>query len=172
MYDTDAIGILTFLSAFLKIEGYGDLAVGIFASIQAVSSLLLRVVSGKYAEKHLNRMIFLGLTLSIVALLTLSIDPLPPTIYMVAVISGVSSGLLIPSLQVLALYKSSEGNRGFLSGIYATGYDAGNIIGPMLFGFLAEVYGDYYTVFKVAPVILIPATLLLAIIPNVSKYMR
>lgn len=146
------------LIAFLKLKGFGYLTIGLFISIQALVSLALRVVAGRLADRYLDKVAFTGLLVVTVAFIMITINPLPPSIYFAAVVYG--AGVFIPSSQTLALHRAPLVGRGFLSGVYTMGLDAGNLIGLILFGLLIQVYGSYDVVFKAAPLLSLAASLI------------
>jgi MFS family permease len=156
-------GLYTFLSAYLVIIGYGPLEIGLFVIIQAASSLALRVLAGKIADKHPAMMAYIGLLIMTVGLFLVYLTQLPPYIYMAAPVYGMGIGLYVPGSQTLALMKSPPDNRGYLSSIYTMGMDIGTLIGPVMFGSLIEFTGSYQGVFILAPILMFVAALIVII---------
>ncbi|MDI9644261.1 MAG: MFS transporter [Candidatus Verstraetearchaeota archaeon] len=154
------MGLLTFLSAYLKIQGYGDLQIGLFVSIQAVSSLVLRIVAGRAADRRPALMTYLGLLTISLAFLLISLDQAPIRLYFDAVIFGIGIGVFVPGSQTLALAHAPASSRGFLSSIYTMGMDIGNLIGPLLFGSVIMATGSYQTSFFLAPGLTFAAAIL------------
>lgn len=153
------MGLVTFLSAYLKLLGYGDLQIGLFVSIQAVSSLLLRVLAGRWADRNPALMNYIGLFVVSFAFLLIALDQEPLRLYMDAVIFGVGIGIFIPGSQTLALAHAPASSRGFLSSIYTMGMDVGNLIGPLVFGAVIQATGSYQESFFIAPALTFIAAL-------------
>ncbi|MGP3667197.1 MAG: MFS transporter [Candidatus Bathyarchaeota archaeon] len=151
IYSVAWMGLLTFLSAYLKILGYGDLDIGLFASIQATISLVVRVFAGRASDVRPCFMTALGLLIVSISFFAIYMFETPPLLYIASLIFGVGVGLFIPASQTLALARSPADSRGFLSSIYTMGLDVGNLSGPIMFGALIEKYGSYQIAFFVAP---------------------
>ncbi len=153
IYAVAWMGLLTFLSAYLKLLGYGDLEIGLFVSIQAVASLFVRVMAGRASDRNPRLMTSIGLSLISLSFLAVYILAVPPLLYVASLIFGVGVGFFVPASQTLALAKSPPNSRGFLSSIYTMGMDVGNLGGPILFGAVIETYGSYQSAFAIAPVL-------------------
>ncbi|MCQ5374589.1 MAG: MFS transporter, partial [Candidatus Methanomethylicia archaeon] len=147
------MGLLTFLSAYLKLLGYGDLEIGLFVSIQAIASLSIRVMAGRASDKNPRLMTSIGLFFISFSFLAVYIFEVPPLLYIASLIFGIGVGFFVPGSQTLALAKSPPNSRGFLSSIYTMGMDVGNLGGPIIFGAVIEAYGSYQTAFAIAPVL-------------------
>jgi MFS family permease len=157
------MGILTFLSAWLKILGYGDLEIGLFVSVQALASLILRVSAGKWADRQPALLAFIGLIIMASAFALIYVFMVPPFLYIAAVVFGLGVGIYIPGSQTLALSKSPPHSRGLLSSIYTMGMDIGNLIGPVAFGLVIQATGSYREVFAIAPLITLVASIFLLV---------
>ncbi|MEM4658626.1 MAG: MFS transporter [Candidatus Methanosuratincola sp.] len=153
VYAVAWMGLLTFLSAYLKIIGYGDLQIGLFVSIQAISSLALRIFAGRAADKDPALMTYLGLLLISLAFFLIALNQEPLRLYVDAVIFGLGIGVFVPGSQTLALAHAHSGSRGFLSSIYTMGMDIGNMVGPLVFGAVIQASGSYTESFLIAPVL-------------------
>lgn len=157
------MGLLTFLSAYLKIIGYGDLQIGLFVSIQAVSSLALRIFAGRAADKNPALMTYVGLFLISFAFLLIALNQEAIQLYIDAVIFGLGIGIFVPGSQTLALAHAHAGSRGFLSSIYTMGMDVGNMVGPLMFGAVIQASGSYPDSFLIAPVLTFAAALVVLV---------
>lgn len=153
IYAVAWMGLLTFLSAYLKLLGYGDLEIGLFVSIQAVASLSIRVMAGRASDRNPRLMTSIGLSLISLSFLAVYILAVPPLLYIASLIFGIGVGFFVPASQTLALAKSPPNSRGFLSSIYTMGMDVGNLGGPIIFGAIIETYGSYQSAFAIAPVL-------------------
>ena len=159
------MGLLTFLSAYLKLLGYGDLEIGLFVSIQAVASLSIRVMAGRASDKNPRLMTSIGLLFISFSFLAVYIFEVPPLLYIASLIFGIGVGFFVPGSQTLALAKSPPNSRGFLSSIYTMGMDIGNLGGPIIFGAVIEAYGSYQTAFAIAPVLPFISAMLVLLAP-------
>ncbi len=168
IYAVAWMGLLTFLSAYLKLMGFGDLEIGLFLSVQAIGSLGIRVIGGRMADRYPDTMTFSGLSVIGLALFLVYLNPTPPWIYAAAAVFGPGVGLFVPGSQTLALKRSSPSSRGFLSSIYTMGMDIGNLVGPLVFGLIVQS-GGYRASFAVAPVLMIVAALAVAIPFKIMK---
>ncbi|MCX8208899.1 MAG: MFS transporter [Sulfolobales archaeon] len=70
------------------------------------------------------------------------LNPESPYLLLYAAVAGFGGGLLIPSLQIIALLNVRERSRGLASGIYTAMFDVGNIIGPPLAVAIGKTYLD------------------------------
>jgi MFS family permease len=163
VYSIAWMGMLTFLSAWLKLLGYGDLEIGLFVSVQALASLALRVSAGKWADRKPSLLACLGLLVMALAFALIYVFMVPPLLYLAAVVFGLGVGAYIPGSQTMALSKSPPHSRGLLSSIYTMGMDIGNLIGPVAFGLIIQATGSYHDVFALAPVITVVAAMLVLV---------
>lgn len=163
------MGLLTFLSTYLKILGYGDLQIGLFVSIQAVSSLVLRIFAGRAADRNPALMTYLGLFMISFAFLLISLNQEPVKLYFDALIFGLGLGVFVPGSQTLALAHAHAGSRGFLSSIYTMGMDIGNMVGPMIFGAVIQASGSYPKSFLIAPVLTFIAALVVLVPERIGR---
>lgn len=153
------MGLLTFLSAYLKIIGYGDIEIGLFVSIQAASSLLLRILAGRVSDSHPRELTWAGLVVISFSFFLIWLNQVPPFLYVAAAVFGVGVGIYVPGSQTMALAKSPPQSRGFLTSIHTMGMDVGNLIGPILFGAVIQSTGSYPASFALAPVIALVASM-------------
>ena len=161
IYSTAWMGLLTFLLAYLKIKGYGDLEIGMFITIQAILSLVIRVFAGKASDIKPYLTTTIGLFIISISFFIIYIFEVPPLLYIASLILGLGIGIYIPASQTLALAKTSIHIRGFLSSIYIIGMDIGNLGGPIIFGIIVESFNNYKIAFLIAPIISLIATLIL-----------
>lgn len=153
------MGLLTFLSAYLKLLNYGDLEIGLFVSIQALSSLALRVFAGRASDRYPETMTFMGLLVISLSFFTIYMIQVPPFLYIASVIFGIGVGIFLPGSQTLALAKAPAGSRGFLASVYLMGFDIGNLSGPIILGIVVQVTGIYQNAFAIAPILTFIAAL-------------
>ena len=161
IYSTAWMGLLTFLSAYLKIENYGDLEIGMFIAIQAIVSIIIRVFAGRLSDIKPYLTTTIGLFIISISFFAIYIFEVPPLLYIASLIFGIGVGIYIPASQTLALAKAPAHNRGFLSSIYIMGMDIGNLSGPIIFGAIIERFNSYHVAFLIAPILLLITTLIL-----------
>lgn len=150
IYAVAWMGLLTFLSAYLKILGYGDLEIGLFVSIQATISLIVRIFAGRASDLRPFSTTALGLLIISISFFAIYLFEVPPLLYLASLIFGIGIGIFVPASQTLALAHAPPSSRGFLSSVYTMGMDVGNLMGPIAFGALVERYG-YRAGFFTAP---------------------
>ncbi|MEM1622516.1 MAG: MFS transporter [Sulfolobales archaeon] len=103
---------------------FTTISISNFASRMVLSIVMNRV---KYSLTAA-----LGFGLALLGITFIILNTTSPYLMIYAVIAGVGGGLLIPSLQVLALLNIKARSRGLGSGVYTAMFDVGNVIGPPL----------------------------------------
>ncbi|MEM3394387.1 MAG: MFS transporter, partial [Candidatus Methanomethylicia archaeon] len=137
-----AIG--TFLPAYYVSIGFGTSIYGLYSSINGGASIITRATSGRIADKHGSITVSsLGAIIMTFGYIVLNISPLPPIAFLAAILIGIGTGLWVPAIQLLALGDIPSEIRGFGSGIYSIAFDAGFLIGPIIFGFMIKSLGSY-----------------------------
>jgi MFS family permease len=154
IYGLSWMGVYTFLAASLTNLPYGPLIIGLYVIIQGLSSVALRAVAGKMADKRPAMMAYLGLLLMSLGLFVIYLTQVPPNLYIAAPIFGIGIGIYVPGSQTLALMRCPPDNRGYISGIYTMGLDVGTLIGPILFGLIIQFTNSLQDVFALAPVLM------------------
>jgi MFS family permease len=161
------MGLYAFLPLYLISLGYtpeaAALIVAVFAAVQGVFSLVLRVVAGKVADRRPDMMAYLGLLAMVPALLVVGLTRVPPYLYLAAPIFGIGIGTYVPGSQTLALMKAPPDCRGLLSSVYTMGLDVGNLIGPIMFGLIIQSTNSFDSVFTVAPLLMFVAAMVVMI---------
>jgi len=111
------------LSSFLLTNAVGVLAGGIVAT---------------RTERH-DIVAVAGFAASGVAILVVALVPLNATILVLAFgISGLLSGIIAPSRDMIVRAITPEGAYGKVFGFVSTGFSIGAVIGPLLFGWLMD----------------------------------
>lgn len=151
VYSLAWTGLFTFLSAYLKVQGFGDLEIGLFMTIQAAVSLVFRVFAGRFSDVKPYLATTVGLFTISISFFVIYLFESPPLLYVASLVYGLGVGIYVPASQTLALAKASAESRGFLSSVYTMGLDLGNLSGPTFFGILIENFNSYQVVFLVAP---------------------
>jgi MFS family permease len=163
VYAVSWMGLITFLSAYLKLLGYGDIEIGFFVSLQALSSLMLRIIAGKLSDKYPEKTTYLSLLIISSSFFMIYIFTTPPYLYLASIVFGVGVGIFIPSCQTLALGRR-RGGVGFLTSIYTMGMDIGNLIGPVILGLIVQYSGNYMNAFLIPPILTLTAGILVLLI--------
>jgi MFS family permease len=153
MYAIAWMGLLTFLTALLTELNYSPLQITIFVSIEAVSSLALRILAGRAADRNPRALTYGGLLIISFSFFLVYMFEVPPLLYVAAVIFGLGIGIYIPGSQTLALTNAPLHSRGLLSSIYTMGNDVGMLIGPTAFGIIIQLSGSYQDAFALAPIL-------------------
>ena len=161
LYGLAWMGVYTFLTAYLKSLNYDPIVIGLYVIFQGLSSLALRVVAGKVADKRPAMMAYLGLLIMSLGLYVIYLTQIPPAVYLAAPIFGVGVGIYVPGSQTLALMRCPADNRGYVSGIYTMGLDIGTLVGPALFGVIIELTNSFQSVFALAPVLMFMAAIVI-----------
>lgn len=170
MYAAAWMGILTFISAYLKLMGYGDMEIGLFVSFQAVFSLIFRIFAGKLSNTRPDVTTYLGLIVMTFSFIMMILFIMPPHLFIPSAIFGIGAGLFIPGSQTLAL-RHAKKNSGFLSGILSMSVEFGNMVGPIMFGLLIQSIGSYLEAFILAPILTFAAFILMILAyPPIPKF--
>ncbi|AEH25346.1 major facilitator superfamily permease [Pyrococcus yayanosii CH1] len=161
-------GLMTFLPALYKSLGLGTSAFGLYASVMGGASLLTRVFGGREADRRGPLPVAtVGLIGLIFAYIFLVLYIEPPLSYVSAALLGASFGLAVPSLQMMALARLPQRIRSLGSGVYTMFFDLGYLTGPVLLGYVAQLWG-YRAVFPPLPAIVL-LSLLAAQLPRLLK---
>jgi MFS family permease len=170
MYAAAWMGMLTFISAYLKLMGYGDMEIGLFVSFQAGFSLIFRIFAGKLSNTRPDVTTYLGLIVMTFSFIMMILFIMPPYLFIPSAIFGVGTGLFIPGSQTLAL-RHAKKNSGFLYGILSMSVEFGNMAGPIMFGLLIQSIGSYLEAFILAPLLTFAAFILMILAyPPIPKF--
>jgi len=152
LYSLGYIAVTSFLPAFYatKFGKESGIIIGNCLSLIGISSLFPRILSGRLSRRwKCNNIAKLGMLLLWIGLLLLGLQPLPPHVYAIAVLIGVGIGFVIPALQIMALLNIQDSRKGMATGMYITGWDISNLIAPLVFGTVGDVFG-YESVMEIA----------------------
>jgi len=129
------------LQAHYRLLGYPATAFGLFSTTQSLSGIFTRAISGKLLRLYDAALLSaIGFLIMLSALATLSIQYEVPSSYIAAIIYGLGLGLLVPANQTIAA-RIPRKHRALIMGIYTTGFDIGGLIGPITYGYIAEIFG-------------------------------
>ena len=144
LFSSSYAALVIFMPAHHKIYGLDPRYTAFFFTLSSISNLGVRFLYREIIrEEILIKYAFLGLSLSSLAMLFVSLDPSDlRLIYLAAPLSGAGMGFTIPSLQSLALTSLSREIRGVGSSIYTVMFDLANMISPPLLILLAHRYDE------------------------------
>ncbi len=140
--------VIPFLSSYLKLMGFSDYDAGVISSAYGLAGLLSRLVMNFFTDRSMVKLALSGLSVDIVGVITLSYYPLPPSAFIPVLLIGFGDGIFVPALQALVFISSKTGLRSVLSGIYATSWDIGMLVGPLIAGYLITTTNDYLLTFR------------------------
>ncbi|MCS7096986.1 MAG: MFS transporter [Candidatus Methanomethylicia archaeon] len=147
-------GVGTFLPAYYVSIGLGISIYGFYSSINGGASIITRAISGRIADKHGPILVAsIGAITITSGYVILNISPFPPLAFLAAILVGIGTGLWVPAIQLLALGNLPREIRGFGSGIYSIAFDAGFLIGPLMFGFMISFMGSYSVFLWILPIL-------------------
>lgn len=98
------------------------------SSIANLASRLLFPLLCKKVPFRLTALI--GFTLVTIGAWNIVVNPVSEYLLLHMLVFGLGAGVIIPSLQIMAVLGVKEKSRGLASGFYTAMFDAGNIIGP------------------------------------------
>ncbi len=130
------------LQAHYRDLGYEAKVYGYFLMFFGLSSITSRLIAGNLSMKKNPLIIALtGHTIVAISMILLKTMYTIPESYIVAVIYGFGIGLTIPTQQLVTLTSVPEYARNRAIAIYAMGFDLGGFIGPLIYGYIASLYG-------------------------------
>jgi MFS family permease len=113
--------------------------VGIFFSIQEVTSIILKPWCGKLADRlGCLLAISFGMGVLAVALLLITYAEAGLILMIPSILMGIAQALITPSTLALVLSKVDRGNVGAAMGLIGTLRNAGKVVGPILAGVLIK----------------------------------
>lgn len=153
------------VSSYLLIyaENQGVEGIGLFFTVNACVMLLSRPLVGKLAETYGTVKIMIpALVLFALTYFLISGAQQLWVYLLAAIVMGISYGACQPLLQALCIKTVGSERRGGASNTNYLGYDMGNMLGPILAGYLVDRFG-YDLTWKLAtlPVLLAVGILLL-----------
>ena len=130
------------LQAHYRDLGYEAKIYAYFAMFYGISSTISRYIGGKVSSRRdPTKIVILGYALSALAMVFLGVFYLPPSSYVLAVVYGFGTGLIIPVQQLIAISSVSDTAKNRAMAIYAMGWDIGGFLGPVAYGWLTSLYG-------------------------------
>lgn len=156
--------VIPFLSSYMKVSGYSDYEAGIVASAYGIAGLFSRLLMNFFTDKNLIMLALLGLGLNALGLITLSYHPFPPLSAIPVLLIGFGDGLFVPVAQALVFINTNTTLRCVTSGLYATSWDIGMLIGPIIAGYLVTISSSYLVMFRSLIVFTVASTIILLLV--------
>ncbi len=148
--------------------GYGARVYGYFTLFFGLFSALSRYLAGKAMYRWNPVSIALtGFIVVAISMALLSIYFEPPTSFIIASIYGFGLGLVIPTQQIVVLNSVPRNARNRATAIYTIGLDLGGLIGPPIYGAIAQHYGYTQSYLTLA----IPSLIAIVLLSIVRKYL-
>ncbi|MBD2503814.1 MFS transporter [Anabaena azotica] len=155
----------TFAPLFIKSTG-AELNAGLFFTITAISSFMIRIVAGK-ASDRLGRGLFItfGIVAYIIASLLLFFANSRITFILAALAEGCGGGTMISMITTLMADRSLPQERGRIFAICIAGFDLGIAIAAPILGFIAQQMG-YRSIFFYTSALMFLALLIFLTLSN------
>lgn len=132
--------INTFIALYARESGAGS--GGVYFTVLAVSCALLRVLSGRVADKHGERpIVYVGNICLILSMLALVLLPAAAGLLCSALAFGIGFGIMPPAMQAMAMRIAEPHHRGAASSTYLCAFDLGIGLGGIISGFLVKYLG-------------------------------
>jgi MFS family permease len=123
----------------IKVLGLSPGIAAALISIKGVSTLLVGFFAGGYVQKNNSKLYLFAYITTIISLLLLGFGTDTIQLGLASFINGVGTGLI--TLINFTEVGSIDGEKGKIAGFFSFGNGTGAIIGPMLGGIIADVYG-------------------------------
>ncbi|MBI3977000.1 MAG: MFS transporter [Chloroflexi bacterium] len=132
--------ILTFLPVHALQRGVGN--IGPYFAVYALTMLLVRPVAGRfYDERGPAVVVVPGLLIAMVAMLLVAAATNLETFLLAAVLMGLSTGAVHPTLQAMSVDGVPPERRGAANSTYFSSLDIGIGGGSILLGVVAQAFG-------------------------------
>jgi len=138
--------VLAFLPSFAISKGIENS--GVFFTMTAVVILVVRVATGKLYNK-IPTIVLVVSSIAVFGLSMISISFLNgfAHLMMSAVLYGAGAGVVIPTMNAIAVKYAPRDKRGNANATFLCSYDIGSGIGAALWGFVIDYMGGYSVAF-------------------------
>ncbi len=124
--------------------------VGLFFAANALTMVISRPVSGRWADHGgIHTVILVGLLALVAGIAAIGLFHTVTGFVVAGVLSGFGFGFCAPTLQAVAVRHVPTNRRGTATGNYFAAFDMGYGVGAILWGFVAEATG-YQTMYFIA----------------------
>lgn len=116
---------------------------GFFFGFQGFISILFRLPVGWLAGRFgADRVALWGFSTAALGYFALWVVPLPPLVFIAGLFLGAGAGLYLPANLVVVSQHTPKAIRGSAFSLYTVSWDFGGLVGPILGGVVAGVYGS------------------------------
>lgn len=152
----------TFVAMYAEDTGLGLVNSGIYFTFLALTTALMRVLTGRVTDKRgEGPMVYASIASLGLSLLMLVLWPQAAGYILSALCFGAGFGMMTPSMQAMAMRIATQERRGSASSTYLCGFDIGFGLGGILGGLLVKHFG-YTRMFSL---------MLLALLVSLSIYL-
>lgn len=132
--------VISFISLYAIERGIDN--IGFFFTLYALVLIVTRPASGILADKYgIHKVLVPGIFCMVAAMYIISIAASPFLFAVVAIVFGTGIGLVLPSLQALAVVNVPANRRGAAIGTYFSSFDIGIGVGSFIWGVVAHHFG-------------------------------
>jgi len=157
--------IMIFLPPYASDRGVTD--IGSFFIIIALAMLFTRLTAGRIADRYgIAKVLVPGMLLLGIALLILFVASSLPTFLIAAVFYGLGYGIVQPALNAWVISLAPVERRGTANATFLCAMDMGGILGAVVWGIVAQIFGFSYIFLSSAILIILAIILYLAITKN------
>lgn len=151
----------TFVAMYAEDTGLGLVNSGIYFTFLALTTALMRALTGRVADKKgEGPMVYASIASLGLSLLLLALWPHAAGYILSALFFGAGFGMMTPSMQAMAMRIAEPERRGSASSTYLCGFDIGIGLGGIIGGLLVKHFG-YTRMF---------ALMLLALLASLAVY--
>lgn len=157
--------LVTFLPLYIRSLNI-DFNVGIFYSVTALGSFIVRLFSGQASDKY-GRGLFVSISLLLyfLAMIFISIGNNSVMFLSAAIFEGMGAGMIIPIILALISDRCTINERGKVFAFCTSGFDVGIALGAVILGTFTSSLG-YSLTFLLASFLAIMALLIFASFSN------
>lgn len=158
-FATGLAAAFNFLKNYVEHEQIGT--VGMFFSFYAAAAILLRVFFGWLPDRVGPKRVFFPSMLTIgAAMIVLAAARSEAWIAAAGILAGIGHGFAFPILSALVVNRANPGDRGSAVSLFTAVFDAGIVLGGLLYGPIAGEDEDYRTMYVVAGAIPLAGTVI------------
>lgn len=148
-----------FYPFYLRTIGFSAFLIGMLYALRQAANSGSNLLFARFRTDDVDPLgpLLIGIG---VAALTLSLVPLFETflpLLVLALAAGVGFALMIPSNLSLIAHASPDRETGLAMGIYGTGLGLGQLVSPVMFGYVADGYGLTWAFFSAGLVVCVLA---------------
>ncbi len=147
-----------FLPAYASEKGVEN--IGIFYVVTALSTILVRLISGRIADRYgPSKVLLTGMLLLAIGLQVLPVAASLPMFLAAAIIYGIGHGAVQPTINALVISLAPVERRGAANATLLCAMDLGIMVGSVLWGGVAQAFGFIY-IYYVSAILIILFTVI------------